>query len=820
LEERNAQASAATDRPVGQRRRLVLMVVLVGAALAFGARWLEHRRQERAAYPVEEGELALPGLRDEVWAVRDRNGVPHIRGEHPADAWLGLGFVQAQDRLGQLLWLRRSARGETAAWIGPAGLAADRWARTLDFARGAARDLERASPQAREVLGAYAAGVNAWLAQLRAGTADPPAGLPVAPEAIVPWSAEDSLAIAKLRAWQLADATDEMLAYEAVVRRVGPVAARAFFPVGAAPRAAGTRAATTPRRAPEVPRGASAPLRRAGGMAGRRVGSAAWVVSGRFTRRGAALLAGDLHAAPRVPGPVYEAHLRAGRFEVAGATLPGIPVFWAGFNGHIAWIATHTPALTMDLVEETLYREDPSRVLRGRRWRSLTERIERIPVEGEADDEWPVRTTAGRPMVDALLGADRPLSLRWTGQRVGGIDGFVALTRARDAAGIRGAMAAHGEPLVTLAWVDAAGEGGIRVAGAAPAREVGSGFQPVPADNPAYAWRGWLGTEALPAQRLGPARPWAIAAGRAPVAADGPLEPMVRPGPARARIEERLQAAADDGPIDVGVLVDMQRDTHANASRRIVSRALALAGALGHEEAEIAELLRAWDGDGGAESRGAAAYQVFVRRMSWAWLEAALGHPVAERLLGVPRAEPDRWLGDALAWAEQGGVPEMPWTAPEVIAPIVRESLEQAWLALSVDLGSNRDKWRWGRLHRLRFTPLWPGGWDASGGIGPFPVGGDGSSLAVADFSLSGASDVEVVSAYRFAADAGNLDQALTQLAPGQSGHPGHPHARDRLVGWLRGQPSLLSTSDPVIEDGPVARLHLVPAVPGGEAPR
>ena len=107
-----------------------------------------------------------------------------------------------------------------------------------------------------------------------------------------------------------------------------------------------------PRVARTLPTGPLAPLRQAGGFAGSAAGSSAWVVSSRFTRRGEPLVAADVHAAPRVPAAVYEAHLRGGDLEVAGATLPGVPVFWIGFNRRLAWAATHAPVVTMDLVEE------------------------------------------------------------------------------------------------------------------------------------------------------------------------------------------------------------------------------------------------------------------------------------------------------------------------------------------------------------------------------------------------------------------------------------------------------------------------------------
>lgn len=99
----------------------------------------------------------------------------------------------------------------------------------------------------------------------------------------------------------------------------------------------------------------------------------------------------------------------------------------------------------------------------------------------------------------------------------------------------------------------------------------------------------------------------------------------------------------------------------------------------------------------------------------------------------------------------------------------------------------------------------------AAARLGPLPYGGDGSSVQVAEPEGPASFDARVVSVYRFVADAGDLDQALTSLAPGQSEHPGHPHATDALARWLQGRPSLLSTSPPVIEDGEVAELVLEP---------
>jgi acyl-homoserine lactone acylase PvdQ len=132
---------------------------------------------------------------------------------------------------------------------------------------------------------------------------------------------------------------------------------------------------------------------------------------------------------------------------------------------------------------------------------------------------------------------------------------------------------------------------------------------------------------------------------------------------------------------------------------------------------------------------------------------------------------------------------------------------------MSVQLGVNREKWTWGRLHTLRFAPLWREGWAAQDdGFGPFPYDGDGSSVRVAAYQPLESFDTRVISGYRFVVDTADLDQALTSLAPGQSEHPGHPHSTDGLVRWRQDRPTLLSANQLVIDESTTARLELEPS--------
>ena len=120
-------------RAGGLRRRAWALLALVTGLCVWGLAGLLELRREWAAHPLLEGRLVVPGLESPVSIDRDRQGIPHVSAESERDGWLGLGFVHAQDRLGQMLWLRALAEGRSSESLGAAGLDWDRLARALDF---------------------------------------------------------------------------------------------------------------------------------------------------------------------------------------------------------------------------------------------------------------------------------------------------------------------------------------------------------------------------------------------------------------------------------------------------------------------------------------------------------------------------------------------------------------------------------------------------------------------------------------------------------------------------------------------------------------
>ena len=118
----------------------------------------------QAALPDLESTQCCEGLGKTVTIHRDPWGIPHIQAESEADLFFAQGFATAQDRLWHMDFDRHQALGRWSEWAGPAGLDRDRLLRAAGMGRTAKLDYEASSPQARAMLDAYAAGVNAFLA--------------------------------------------------------------------------------------------------------------------------------------------------------------------------------------------------------------------------------------------------------------------------------------------------------------------------------------------------------------------------------------------------------------------------------------------------------------------------------------------------------------------------------------------------------------------------------------------------------------------------------------------------------------------------------
>src|SRR6056300_1207326 len=174
------------------------VVVLAGAAVIL-VYYLASR-----SLPDYDKTLDVAGVSQPVRIVRDTANVPHIFGENDKDVFFGLGYVHAQDRLWQMLVLRRTVQGRLSELFGERTVYIDTLLRHLDLYGAATSSVSAQTPEALAALESYSAGVNARIEEINRDALG--RGAPemfLFPASLPPWTPADSLAVIKVMALQL-----------------------------------------------------------------------------------------------------------------------------------------------------------------------------------------------------------------------------------------------------------------------------------------------------------------------------------------------------------------------------------------------------------------------------------------------------------------------------------------------------------------------------------------------------------------------------------------------------------------------------------------
>ena len=108
--------------------RLFVTLALLASAAAGLAYYLADQ-----SLPDYDHEYTAEGVEAGFEIVRDRYAVPHILAHNDHDAFFGLGFAHAQDRLWQMVLMRRTAQGRLSEIFGRDTLEIDELMRALDI---------------------------------------------------------------------------------------------------------------------------------------------------------------------------------------------------------------------------------------------------------------------------------------------------------------------------------------------------------------------------------------------------------------------------------------------------------------------------------------------------------------------------------------------------------------------------------------------------------------------------------------------------------------------------------------------------------------
>ena len=113
--------------------RLAVFLVALSVVVLVLVYWFAAR-----SLPDYDDTVEVAGVSAPVEIVRDNANVPHVFAASDRDAYFGLGYAHAQDRLWQMTTLRRTAQGRLSEVFGTRTLNIDKLLRRLDL-YGAAR---------------------------------------------------------------------------------------------------------------------------------------------------------------------------------------------------------------------------------------------------------------------------------------------------------------------------------------------------------------------------------------------------------------------------------------------------------------------------------------------------------------------------------------------------------------------------------------------------------------------------------------------------------------------------------------------------------
>jgi penicillin amidase len=481
----------------------LLLVVGLGALL-----WLRSRVQ--ANLPEVRGERRLSGLSAPATIERDALGVPNIQGSSRRDVAFATGFAHAQDRLFQMDLLRRLAAGELATIFGAGALPNDKAIRPHRFRAQAEELLRSSSPEVRDLLEAYAAGVNAG----RASLGGKPFEYVLTRTEPAPWRPEDSYLVLLAMFIRLQDENGAIEAQVTRMRHAMPEALYHFLdpdgtewdaPMQGAPFAA------APVPGPDVCnlRTTAKTSRLAGGSEGSPrereplPGSSGWAVAGDRTAYGSALLANELHLELGVPNYWYRASLSwpegAGRRRVTGVTLPGTPAIVLGSNGEVAWGITNSAMDSSDLVPLEVDPAKPELYATPEGPRRFTRYRETIQVKGgeaeTVDVDWTIWGPVIGPDDEGHLHA-----VRWVPHEPGGANFEILGLETVHTVGEALAVAHRsGVPALNFLVADAGGHIAWSILGRIPKRGPGFDGQATGSwQETAQRWQGLLPPEEVP----------------------------------------------------------------------------------------------------------------------------------------------------------------------------------------------------------------------------------------------------------------------------------------------------------------------------------
>ncbi|MDI6797750.1 MAG: penicillin acylase family protein, partial [Desulfatibacillaceae bacterium] len=717
--------------------------------------------------------------------------------------------------------------------LGDQALDVDIFVRAMNLKQRAENAYDLASLELKEMAQAYARGVNAYIWTHQGKL---PMDLTLSGYRPDPWRAVDCFYAMQFFSFGLSGNLYQEAAFLHVATKVGLEKAAWLAPVYPDEALPFDEAAKLGSADLEEGRDAVETLARLQHKARAYLGgfspaSNNWALSGARTASSRVILANDIHQPIALPSLWSISHIRApGRYDAAGFSVAGIPGILIGFNGSVAWGMTQAMADTQDLFLEKLSLIDGKlHYLHQDRWVPTRERTETFRVSGGLVKTLVIHETLHGVLVYPAL-AEKPLghlmgsSAVFMGIAAGWaepvndltLDGFFALARAADIKEASLAVEKIQSINANFIFADKT-DIAWKVTGIYPLRKKGTGLLPSPGWNGAYDWAGLVAQDELP-EMVNPANGFlATANARITDRAYPFVLSQSWANPARHnRLHRVLAEHSGHNLLSTFALAQERVSSLVTAVQRIYLNSvytdpirLEIAGWASAAKKQAARqalaMLRKSTPDISENSVDEIIVPAIVHCFTLNTFADELDGPDSalwNSFLALGRASYAAWDDHLFVQDDQSPFFNLVSTKDiQTKAWVLAKSLVDAVSLLDARLGMENKSRTMGDLSQYYFETLSSristhmpvlrrmGARLASGyyNAGPFPAGGDYTTINVNGFTPGEGFDPWYIPSMRMVVDFSADEPLFVVNSTGQSGNPASPHYTDGIRAWLDG---------------------------------
>jgi acyl-homoserine lactone acylase PvdQ len=374
-----------------------------------------------------------------VTLYRDTWGVPHVYADTPAAGAYGLGYAQAEDRLGDIFMAVRTGMGTMSEAFGKKYVEQDYIMRVCRNSELAEHYWQTAPAHLKEIAAAFTAGIETFMQEH-------PETVPAHAVDLEPWMIL-TIGRAMILRWPLGTIQDDL----------GEAKTRSGPPAG------------PPMRSNE------------------------WAVAPSRSADRCPILLADPHLTWEGLAVLYEARVHAGDLHMNGFFLIGAPIVGIGHNEHVGWAMTTGGPDTSDVYDIKFKLFPTPKYEFNGQWRDATVESIRIAVKDSSPVVRPVIYTHLGPLVSepnletgrAFVGASPYF------EQTGLFEQSYRMAMAKDSRELFDALGMNQLNEQNIMFADDGGTIGYVRNGATPIRPEGFDYTaPVPGDTSKTAWKG------------------------------------------------------------------------------------------------------------------------------------------------------------------------------------------------------------------------------------------------------------------------------------------------------------------------------------------